>query len=454
MADRTYEKRGGIYPVVGKDGKQAKDKEGKPRWIVQAFAGMVYNSETRRPEPRVVTKRFAGTKTEAKRVKLELENEAQMMPNLSNRNMTLDEFVPLWVEDMKQGSKGRKPSEKTVQRNIALLEHVAKYIGGMPMRKIDQATIVLAMAEMEGDKSLAGGKGLSGTTMNMVFRQLKNVFELAYDWDYIPKNPCKRVTPPSKDGSDRRSLTVEECKRLSNYVNSRIDEEVAEFESKEGRMQARGKGDDRRYVKGVSPLSSLVMVKLALNTGARRGELLALTWDCVHLDGVPYIDIKKSLTVEKVVKAPKTESSTGSVSFDAETAEKLRLLRSVQDEYMPSFIVGKSDDKRPVFCDDRGGYYDPNHFSRWWRRFRDEAGFEGLRFHELRHTVGTRLESAGVPIVEIQKRLRHAKASTTYDYYCHKDDGLDPVASKVMSEICGTEEKSERKKPVFKAIAC
>lgn len=452
MADGKYEKRCGIYPVLNKDGKQEKDKHGNPKWIVQVFAGTVFNVKTRKPEPKLISQRFAGTKADAKKVRLQLENEARSMPNLTDRNMTLDEFVPVWVESLRNNGKA---SETAIKRNVGLLEHVTKYIGGMPIRKINEATVTNAIAQVSNDKTLAGGKGLSGTTLNMVFKQLNRVMELAFEWEVISRNPCRRVSAPTKSNDGRDALSPEQCVKLMRYIDEREREEVSEFAEKEARMRKLGKDESRRFVKGISGLSSLVMVRLALNTGARRGELLALDWSCVHFGEVNYIDIKKSLSATEGMKEPKTKCSIGRISFDEDTAEHLKTLRRIQDEHMPDFLTDRPDEERPVFCGDTGAYYDPNHFSRWWRKFRDDAGFPGLKFHELRHTVATLLANdKNISILQTQKRLRHAKVSTTANYV-HNDEGIDAQAASVMASICKDKPRSfeRREKPRFVRIA-
>ena len=205
-------------------------------------------------------------------------------------------------------------------------------------------------------------------------------------------------------------------------------------------MRKLGKDAERRFVKGVSSISAIEAVRLALITGARRGELLALDWSCVHFDAVPWIDIKKSLSATEGLKQPKTKCSVGGISIDQNTAEHLKKLKSIQDACMPGFLSERPDEERPVFCDDRGGYFDPNHFSRWWRRFRDDAGFPNLRLHELRHTVATQLANdPNISILQTQKRLRHAKVSTTASYI-HNDEGIDPETASAMASICGNEE--------------
>ena len=51
-----------------------------------------------------------------------------------------------------------------------------------------------------------------------------------------------------------------------------------------------------------------------------------------------------------------------------------------------------------------------------WNDIKEKAGVENLRFHDLRHTVGTRLANAGVPVPVIKEILAHSDIRTTQRY--------------------------------------
>lgn len=55
-------------------------------------------------------------------------------------------------------------------------------------------------------------------------------------------------------------------------------------------------------------------------------------------------------------------------------------------------------------------------FKREWYKIKEKAQVENLRFHDLRHTVGTRLAQANVPVPVIREILAHSEIKTTMRY--------------------------------------
>ena len=55
--------------------------------------------------------------------------------------------------------------------------------------------------------------------------------------------------------------------------------------------------------------------------------------------------------------------------------------------------------------------------SRWFRHFADAHGFEGVRFHDLRHTHASTLLANGIDAVAVASRMGHEDASTTLRVY-------------------------------------
>ena len=55
-------------------------------------------------------------------------------------------------------------------------------------------------------------------------------------------------------------------------------------------------------------------------------------------------------------------------------------------------------------------------FRDYWNKIKKDANVHNLRFHDLRHTVGTRLAKANVPVPIIKEVLAHSDVSTTMRY--------------------------------------
>lgn len=139
---------------------------------------------------------------------------------------------------------------------------------------------------------------------------------------------------------------------------------------------------------------------MAMYTGARRGELLALTFEDIDRKNKT-IRIDKSLYYEygkPRLKAPKTENGRRVVPLLDKLAEKL------------------PEGTGPIFSD-KGGYITEGRFIMLWREYLKAAGIEHLTPHELRHAYATMLFENNVSVADMQELLGHAQYSTTMDIY-------------------------------------
>ena len=116
-------------------------------------------------------------------------------------------------------------------------------------------------------------------------------------------------------------------------------------------------------------------------------------------------------------------------------------------------MIIKVSGSTPVFTSGTGGYLNPSGFSRWWREFAKEAGFEGLKFHELRHTQATVLLANKVDVKTVQTRLGHANASITLNLYAHAVPENDRDAADLVGDLFkGRKAQAIRKEDLREAV--
>jgi integrase len=72
--------------------------------------------------------------------------------------------------------------------------------------------------------------------------------------------------------------------------------------------------------------------------------------------------------------------------------------------------------------------------ARIWLPAAKAAGFEGLTFHDLKHTAGTELVRAGVDVKTAQVRLGHASPVTTFKIYAQATGDADQDAAERVGE--------------------
>lgn len=160
-----------------------------------------------------------------------------------------------------------------------------------------------------------------------------------------------------------------------------------------------------------------LFIKLAAVTGMRLGELIAL-----RTANISYAAVRVDLNAHAVngrcyFNEPKTEAGIRTVTISPALAEELRRT---------------GGDRRYVFHSPLVEFWNPNNFERAWRAIVTAAGVKYKSFHCLRHTHATQLLAAGVPLLEVSKRLGHSKASVTLDLYGHTIPGYaDTLPEKI-----------------------
>ena len=320
----------------------------------------------------------------------------------------------------------KKLSENTLAHDRSDFAHVVKLFGDFPL---DELTADIINARCSAYR-LAEGKSLN--VLNRITKSLKTLYRRAVMDGLIEYrlNPCLGIDIDKPEPSDRRSLTENEFKRLAAVVDSKT-------------MEAR-----------------VVAVKIGMATGMRKGEVLGLTWKSVDLDSCK-ISITQQYTQDRSLKGPKSRAGKRILSIDEGSARYLARWKKIQMVDLEMHGVRQSADT-PVVSTSLGGYCDPRDFSKWfrdfcvengfgtykiieeyrdgqgkyggWRRTR-QKGYEGLCFHELRHTQATLLIGSRCDIKTVQHRLGHADVQTTLNIYSHVIDANDEAAAETIAAL-------------------
>ena len=157
-------------------------------------------------------------------------------------------------------------------------------------------------------------------------------------------------------------------------------------------------------------------IRLALLTGARRGELLSSRWR----------DIDFSAGVWR--KPGPTTKTTEHIVPLSQAARALLL-----DMWQRA---GSPGDDAWIFPASRGG--GPRRdLGEHWERLRKAAGIPDVRLHDLRHTFASALASSGTSLRIIGGLLNHAQPGTTQRYAHLVDSALRDATEKASALIMG-----------------
>ena len=179
-----------------------------------------------------------------------------------------------------------------------------------------------------------------------------------------------------------------------------------------------------------------IPVAVALGTGMRRGEILALRW----------LDIDFETGTVRVCRTLQ-HTSRGISIEEPKTAKSRRIVA------LPLFLVqllGKQRDLRrygqATSGDDwtaadfimeakHGQPWDPDIFSASWPRFLRKVGLPHVRFHDLRHAHATIMLVKGVHPKVVSERLGHANIGITLDIYSHVLPTMQAEAARAIDEV-------------------
>jgi integrase len=288
--------------------------------------------------------------------------------------------------------------------------HVKPHIGGVLIQKLQPVHLAELYAKLmrEGSKQrgLKKATGLSPRTVGHVHRAIHKALKVAVEWGVVQRNVASVARPPKVSGVELEILTEQQAQALLQKINGQ-------------------------------PLYPMVMLGLA--TGMRRGELLALRWRDVDLDG-GRLRIEQSLEQTKSglrFKAPKTKHGRRAISLSASVVAGLRSYRRHQREERLRRGLGKPPEDALVFPKWDGTPRVPTTTSTEWTRTLEQLSFPPVSLHALRHTHASQLIASGMDVLTISRRLGHGSPTITLDIYGHLFGSSDDRAADVIEKAFG-----------------
>jgi integrase len=278
---------------------------------------------------------------------------------------------------------------KTAERYRELAANqIAPHLGAKVVQKLTPADIEQwhATLKTSGRKDRKGG--LSGLTIRHAHRLLSKVLKEATRHDLVVRNVAATEPPPKVA---RAEVTILSPEQTRSVVTRLVD----------------------------APIYPQIIV--ALFTGMRRGEILALRWQQVDVDG-------KVITVRAALeetasglrsKESKSDAGQRDVALPDIVVDVLREHRRKELETRIALGLGKITADALLFGRLDGAPCSPNMFSKAWAKLADRIGLAEITFHALRHTHASHLIDAGVDVVRISKRLGHSSPTVTLDTYAH-----------------------------------
>jgi integrase len=311
-----------------------------------------------------------------------------------DENVAVGEYLDSWLNGSVRGSV----RQSTVDRyEIAVRVHIKPALGRLKLKKLTPAHL----AGFYQDRLAAG---FAPASVNKLHVTLHKALDQAVRWRMVPRNVAEAVSAPRPAPPEMRTLSAQETRRMLEA--------------------ARGDRLEALYV-------------LAVHTGMRQGELLALKWQDVDLENAK-VSVRRTITVSKgriLLGESKTKKSRRTISLSDAAVRTLRHHLACQMEEIGR-LGDLYKDGGLVFTSGVGTIINPTNLrKRSFAALLQRANLPKIRFHDLRHTCATLLLSRNVHPKYVQELLGHANIAITLDTYSHVIPGMGDQAARAMDDV-------------------
>lgn len=384
-------------------------KNGVKLWKAQVYLGLDPYTHKK-----VTTKRSGfKTKKEAQKainkLKMDFENKGKIeKSNIITFNDLYEQWLPSYTNTV---------SQATLNKVTAMFNNHVFVKGALDGVLVEKVTLPFA-------QKLVNKWSGELVYFNKLVQYVSKVFDFAIDMDIITKNQFKSVTLPKKKITSKNTV-----KSSDNWLDK---DQLQEFFSG---LDKSYNGDDKELVS--------VYFRLLAFTGARKSELLSLTWSDIDLASST-ISINKTITRGLdnklfVSNTTKTQAGTRTLIIDENTITMLKrwrmLQRSVMFEY--GFNIGAKSDQLVFsrFIDNSLiNVMTPNH---WLKKILTNTNLPTITIHGFRHTYATLAIEAGMNVKQLQKQLGHTDVKTTLDIYAAVTEKGQHESTELFSSYVG-----------------
>ncbi|MBQ6147943.1 MAG: site-specific integrase [Oscillospiraceae bacterium] len=394
------------------------------------------------------------TKKEAQAYKAKMEYaQAAGMQMFVPSAKTVDDLMAEYISQYGKQSWSHSYYDKAQ----SLVKHyVSPYIGKMRLKDLSPRlienyyhTLLLtdsALVLRQVGKKKADNQKVSARTVKEIHKLLHSAFRQAERWEMVESNPFDKVITPKYKEVPREIWELDDLKKALEACDNPILE---------------------------------LCINLAFSCSLRLGEILGLTWDCVHISdelidsNAAWIYVEKQLqriTVEAaeaidsdsirlkfpsnntrvttilVLKDPKTKSSIRKIYLPRTVAEMLKERKKQIDIYK-DYLGDEFHDYGLVICYENGTPMEGAKIRQFFQKLIKENNLRPVVFHSLRHSSTTyKLKLSGGDIKAVQGDTGHAEAAMITERYAHiLDDDRRINAEKFEEMFYQGKESSENK---------
>ena len=247
-------------------------------------------------------------------------------------------------------------------------------------------------------------KNIGNRTIQVIHTVINSSLKKAVKRGMILSNPAQSITPPKYTSPEMEFYSEHEITQL---------------------------------LVAVEGTSIEALIHLAITTGLRQSELLALKWSDIDW-GRTVISVRRQLK-RKYKKRDyftslKTKSGLRVISLGAKTVQKLREHHQKQIDQKEK-VGDQWEENNLIFPSGVGTPLMQRNLFRKFKQILRDSGLREIRFHDLRHTAASLMLNHGVSPLIVAKRLGHSKISVTLDTYGHLLPGMQHESANYIDDL-------------------
>ena len=311
----------------------------------------------------------------------------------------LIDLANLWIAGLE--TEGRI-EQTTINEYRRVLDNlVLPSVGGLKLREATTGRL---------DRLLLRLRDQSVNRQRKAKVVLGAMLDLAVRHDAIPTNPARGTSRVHRPKQETKALRVEDLIEIRAAVRRWVNA-------------------DRPGPKATGDMADIIDLMLA--TGCRIGEILALRWSDLDLDGdLPILTVSGTIKTETGKgtyrkPTPKSDASRRTVVLPRFAAELLRVRRE--------FATPNENDA--VFATRNGTWHQVGNIERRWRTIRADTGFDWVTPHTFRKTVATLIDRL-LDSDTAARVLGHSSDAITKEFYIEKDR-TTPDVTHILQSFAG-----------------
>ena len=353
---------------------------------------------------------FEGTLAQAKKERDKKLAEFKLKNGKGNKsNIKFIDFVRIYYKEYAE----IELSPTTVQIGKSELKnYILPEIANMPLYKIDGLIVQRIINKLKKRKRERPDKNgnivtLSSTTVNSVYRLLRKILNKAVAWNYIESNPVLTVNAPSVSTKEKESYNIHELIEVMLLLEK-------------------------------EDITTELLFNLFICTGMRRGELVGLHLDNIHLDK-NFIKIEISAVWDSenkkiVEKKTKSEGGVREIPIPQFCVDKIKEYLKLRERKIMNFKRKNKNYVAPknLFLSRSGGIMFPDTPSNKWTTFKNKhKQLKDVTLHGLRHSYCSMQmnDNPNLAPSDVKTLMGHSQLSTTFIYTHSNEDKREAALS-------------------------